>query len=978
MSLFQLCSIALGLTAIVAVAGCGATQESRSSQANYASSSLKDAGSSGSPIDEVSSSAVSSASVSSNVGSTVSSVPSVGSAIDIIQDYCTSCHFDTHMQWQNYTTDALWLNAQNAKGESYINELDPENSLLLKRMTFYRMGAKDMPVDNANQAEPFTLAHYQKVHDWVIALAGRTVEPVGDNSVKVSQVFDEDGLELALECSPVSAQPLEVLISDPERFNTSTIAGYEGIKVRAEGASSADIAALTDVTADDSFWLTGEGLDIWESKIYFNALSTAVTHAGDINMTLDIHQVEGLSHEFAKVGLLVSSTDDLTGELVFVHWAGQHGLAEDSGEAKLDTYRQIEKNIDTSVPTTLPVRLKVVYENDKLKVGACYNCDSPAVGLPKKFNFKPKRIYIVASSHAQTPLKARLSLIDGQASKGSFKTVHTATVDCTSGVARLNVPSTALANLERLLVEVRRGDTLVAGASPIKAYSESASCAAQGALLEPKLRRLSELQIKNSVVDIFGDIFNENVWPELEDGAKLIGMNSNADKLNINNINFERMLDFSKAMIETLVTQHPVITACADETSETCVTSILTAYGKRLWRRPLTSDELAAFTLALNNINGNTEKLEFTLHALVLSSNFLFRSEIGVLLDGTMQYQLTNFEVVAVLSYALLNSTPDDELLELASQAAAISRPQLEAQVTRLFQSPNASASMMEVYKDYLKLDLVRSRPKDESLGFSDDVRHDLLDSAELMLIDNIEKNRSFTDVFSGSRYAVNSKTASVFGVDYRDSEQGWVDIDSAQRSGLFNHPAFLAVHSTLAKSGIVKRGVFTLEQLLCQELPDPPGDVMPVPLPEGVDPSVTSERELLQLTHSAQAACIGCHQVIDPAGFGFENFDTIGRYRTVEKGSVPIDASGVMDNIGSYVLSYGTSAEFSRELINSPQLKTCVATRFLENFLGQELAPSDCEAAKYNDLIDANGSAVKDLLLSLIQLESFTRRELK
>ncbi|WP_054113057.1 DUF1588 domain-containing protein [Marinagarivorans algicola] len=978
MSPFQICSIALGLTAVIAVTGCGATQESRSSQANNVSSSLNDSNSSRSQINEASSSAMSSASVSSNTDSTTSSMPSLGSAIDILQGYCTSCHFDTHMQWENYTTDALWLNAQNAKGESYINELDPENSLLLKRMTFYRMGAKDMPMDNANQTEPFTRAHYQKVHDWVVALAGRTVEPVGDDSVKVSQVFDENGLKLALECSAVSAQPLEVLISDPERFNASTIAGYEGIKVRAEGESSVGIQALTDVAADDSFWLTGAGLDIWESKIYFNALSTAITHNGDINMTLDVHQVEGLSHEFAKVGLLVSSSDDLTGELVFVHWAGQHGLAEDSGEAKLDTYRQIEKNIDTSVATTLPVRLKVVYENETLKVGGCYHCDSPAVGLPKKFNFKPKRIYIVASSHAPTPLKARLSLIDGQASKDSFKTVHTATADCTSGAARLSIPSAALANLERLRIEVRRGETLVAGASPIKSYSANASCAAQGALLEPKLRRLSELQIKNSVVDIFGNIFNDNVWPKLEDGAKLIGMNSNADKLNINNINFERMLDFSKAMTETLLAQHPVITACARETDEVCVTTVLTTYGKRLWRRPLSTDELAAFTSALNNITGNAEKLAFTLHALVLSSNFLFRSEIGVLLDGTAQYELTNFEVVAVLSYALLNSTPDDELLELASQTAAISRSQLEEQVTRLFQSPNASASMMEVYKDYLKLDLVRSRPKDESLGFSDDIRRDLLDSAELMLIDNIEKNRSFTNVFSGSRYVVNDKTADIFGVDYRDSQQGWVDIDSAQRSGLFNHPAFLAVHSTLAKSGIVKRGVFTLEQLLCQELPDAPGDVMPVPLPEGIDPSITSERELLQLTHSAQAACIGCHQVIDPAGFGFENFDTIGRYRTVEKGSVPIDASGVMDNIGRYVLSYGTSAEFSRELIDSPQLKACVATRFLENFLGQELAPSDCEATKYNDLIDASGSAVQDLLLSLIQLESFTRRELK
>jgi hypothetical protein len=282
----------------------------------------------------------------------------------------------------------------------------------------------------------------------------------------------------------------------------------------------------------------------------------------------------------------------------------------------------------------------------------------------------------------------------------------------------------------------------------------------------------------------------------------------------------------------------------------------------------------------------------------------------------------------------------------------------------------------MEVYKDYLKLDLVLTRPKDASFAFTDSVRSDALTSAERQLSDSIATNPRFTNVFMGNEFYLNKNIAYLFNTSSTSTNLQKTTLNSAERQGVLNHPAFLAVHSTLNQSGIVKRGVFTLEQLLCQELPDPPGDVMPVPTPEGIDPHTTSERDLLQITHSSQAACFGCHQVIDPAGFGFENFDAIGRYRTTEKTNVPIDASGELNSVGAHILRYTTSAEYAEALASSPQMQECVAHRFLESFLGQDLTHNSCELKKYRTLLDGSTGTVKDLLLSLVQLESFSKRQ--
>ncbi|MDZ7925512.1 MAG: DUF1588 domain-containing protein [Marinagarivorans sp.] len=969
----SLAAMSAGLLLLTACSGVD--DKSRSSATVTASSSIKTASSS-------TKASVSSLPLSSSAS--VSSLAAVGSpssapalqktALAIIEEQCTSCHFGLHKGWGNYKTDADWLAAQTTLGVSYIDHLNPKNSLLLTRMKYYGAMNSTMPLDNAAAPEAFTRAHYDVIEAWIKSLALPDAEPVGDGSVALSNaVYSELGVSASLVCGNPD-ETLSISLNNPSKIARSGIGAYGGVMARASGVTTTASANLAAVADDGVVTLRGEGLDIWDKSVFFNALSSPVVN-GEVDLTLDVLGVEGVAHDFAKVGLLVSSTDDLSGQLVFVHWAGKHGLAEDSGTGVLDQYRQIAANPNgTTVLTPTPARLRIAYENNTLKIGACLGCESPPMGLPKTFNFVPKRIYIVASSHAESAIQARLSLRDAYAQAGQYERLASQKVTCVDGEATVHFSPEATTGLSVLQLGVVRADETVASTRVVKAFSDGASCELQDELLAPTLRRLSESQIKNSMVAVFGDIFARDIWPSMDDGAKLIGMNAMADKLNINNLNFERLYDTVAAVSTTLLAKHTTVMNCAMASSDACVADFVRDYGKRLWRRPLTTAEVAQFTSTYTSLSGNPRKLDFAVQSLLLSAHFLFRSEIGVLVEGAQA--LSNYEMVSVLSYSVVNSTPDDTLLTLAAKTTPLTRAELSAQIDRLFMDPRANQAMMEVYKDYLKLDLVMSRPKEASLNFTDAVRRDVLASAEKMLESKITHNPNYMSVFGGSEYFLNNNTASLFGQTASHSDFKAVAIDSDERVGILNHPAFLSVHSTLSSSGIVKRGVFVLEQLLCQELPDPPGDVMPVPIPGGIDPERTSERELLKITHSAQAACVGCHQIIDPAGFGFENFDVIGRYRTREKNNVTIDASGVLDNVGEYVLRYDTSAQFANQLMASPQMQSCVSRRFLESFLGQEVELSACELKKYQGLLQSNGGSVKDLLTSLIQLESFGKRQ--
>lgn len=799
---------------------------------------------------------------------------------------------------------------------------------------------------------------------------GAAEGPVTVNPVE----FDEDGLKLELVCAEGQSD-LTVKVTNPDGEATAEPASYfTPVISNEDGLKPLDMSSVIKLAKEDLLVLEGQGIDIWDKTLHFRGISTEVVN-GQLDMTLTIEDVVNVQHDFAKVGILASSTNDLSGDLIFLHWSGAAGLAEDSGIGALDQYELLLENPVEGIKTPIPTKLRLAYEDGQLRVGGCYACGEPAMQDAAEINFEPKRAFIVVSSHDVEAIEAKVRVHDTYGPKTDSETVYESVLSCEDAVSGIQLSEADLQGIDELQVEIYQANNLVGQQTLARTFSAAASCANQDQLLQPQVRRLSQVQIKNALTDTFGNIFDARIWPQMEDGAKLIGMNTMADKLNVNSLNFERLYQSSRNIVSTLLVEHADIKGCAESASDECLTELALEYGPKVWRRPLSDDEMAGLYTGFEAAGSNAEALEFMFNSFILSSNFLFRTELGYEADGFAQ--LSNYEIVSLLSFTVWNSTPDQALLTLASKSTPITEAELKAQVDRMFADPRANQALLEIYKDYLKLDLVLTRSKSEEFGFTDAVRRDLLSSAEKMLLDNIQSGGHYLDVFSGDNFYVNETIAEFFNTTSSSSTLEPVALDNTQRSGVLNHPAFLSVHSTLTQSGIVQRGVFALEQLLCKEIPDPPGEVMGLPVPADVDSSLISERELLQITHSNQPACAGCHQFIDPAGFGFENFDVVGRYRETEKGGVAIDASGMLSGVGEHVLSYNTSAEYARALTESPQMNHCVSQRFLEHYLSQELATNSCELTKYQSLLSKSDEGMKDLLYALISLESFGKRKL-
>ena len=362
-------------------------------------------------------------------------------------------------------------------------------------------------------------------------------------------------------------------------------------------------------------------------------------------------------------------------------------------------------------------------------------------------------------------------------------------------------------------------------------------------------------------------------------------------------------------------------------------------------------------------------------HILLASPHLLYRTELGVLDESLAS--LTDYEIASALSYALWNGPPDDELFDIAAGGALHDEATLLSQVQRLTDDERYVEALTEFYIDYLKLDTLLTKTKLPSLGLTPEVRAALIAGArEDIRATFRQSGATLADPFASQAAHINSLTAPFFGMTSGSAALQSVALPPSERHGVLTHPAFLSVHAGEGESGIVKRGVFTLEQLLCFGLGSPPDNVTPLTeLPPGFDPANETSRRVLFVQHTSQAACIGCHQIIDPAGAGYENFDAAGRYRTTEKAAnLPIDASGEL-RIGEEVLTFANSVEYAQGLAGSQGLRSCLAERFATYLFGGP--PNDVERYRFVDAVREASPDIKRIAELLVASPSFIQREL-
>ena len=259
----------------------------------------------------------------------------------------------------------------------------------------------------------------------------------------------------------------------------------------------------------------------------------------------------------------------------------------------------------------------------------------------------------------------------------------------------------------------------------------------------------------------------------------------------------------------------------------------------------------------------------------------------------------------------------------------------------------------MTVYPQWT--DALKASMNNESLAFIDNVAF----QGDGALSTFLTANYSFID----------QTLAPVYGVSGATAAATKIQLDATQRAGLLTQSAFLTVTGASDGSNPVKRGRKVYERLLCGTLPPPPPNVPPpAPASQG---GTTRQRFAV---HDTQACAKGCHSIMDPLGFAFENYDGLGQYRTTDNGQ-PVDATGQVTLDGSSK-SFKNAIELSALLANSNDVRSCFVTQWAKFAFSRASEPAD--AASLNDAFAAFSKAsftVRDLLVSIAKSRSFNYR---
>lgn len=405
-----------------------------------------------------------------------------------------------------------------------------------------------------------------------------------------------------------------------------------------------------------------------------------------------------------------------------------------------------------------------------------------------------------------------------------------------------------------------------------------------------------------------------------------------------------------------------------------CFQEVIETVGRRLFRRPLAGEEIAAY-LGLQAFavednpyveNDFYTAVELFLRSVLQDPEFLYRIEVGTATGEDGVFALTSHEIAARMSYLLWGSTPDDALLDAADQDALLAAGERRAQVGRLLADERAREQLHRFHAMWLGY---RGVPHGAELVAAFDLE-------TTKLIDRLvfDEPASYLELFRFGQTYLTSFLAEHYGLPAPEGGEGWVDYGDSGRAGILSHGSVLSAFGKFADTSPTQRGIFIQTRLLCNVIPPPPANV-DVDQPPGEGGDAVCKYDRYAAHRDSSLSCASCHEQIDPVGFGLENYDIAGRYREHDDGhpECPIDGQGELTGHGSF----RGPAELGELLIASGALDDCVVRQWSSFALGRPL--NDAEAAMVEGLrssFEGSGYALTELVASFVESDAFALRK--
>jgi hypothetical protein len=507
------------------------------------------------------------------------------------------------------------------------------------------------------------------------------------------------------------------------------------------------------------------------------------------------------------------------------------------------------------------------------------------------------------------------------------------------------------------------------GKMPPSGPSNPPAPASASAAVAP-MRRLTRTQYRNTIRDLLG-------VADAVDVSALPGDDAIGDRFHSNTVTPLQAIDVGKyadageAIATRAVANLAALVPCdARAPDPACVRGFIESFGKRAYRRPLTSAE-ADLMQAVYGAGGDfAGGIRLLLAAVLQSPKFLYLPERVPATAGKI-VGVDGWALASRLSYFLLDSMPDQGLFAAAEAGKLATADQVATEAARLMGDARFRDTLATFHEEWLQLDTLPGTEKDPMLYASwTPALREALGEETRRFVQYVftEGDSSLGTLLTAPFSFLSGPLYQHYGVTGSGATWTRVDLPASQRAGLLTQAGLLSTLAHDNRTSFILRGKMVREALFCQ----PPLTVPPdVPAEPKVDPNASARARSEQ--HRQDPACASCHDLFDPIGFAFENYDAAGRWRTTDSAGA-IDARVTLSHTRALDgKSAGNAIELVKLLAGADEVRDCVARQWMRFALGRDDAtedePSLAVAVK---AFERGGGKLPDLVAALVRSDSF------
>ena len=395
------------------------------------------------------------------------------------------------------------------------------------------------------------------------------------------------------------------------------------------------------------------------------------------------------------------------------------------------------------------------------------------------------------------------------------------------------------------------------------------------------LRRLTHQQYDNTVRDLLKDLSNPAAQFPPEDFVN--GFKNQYQALSVSPILAEAYSRAGEQLAASAFRRGDSrgLIPCkpSSDTDVACAAQFVRTFGLKAFRRPLETEEQTRYLAIFKGEKTFFAGAQAVIETMLQSPAFLFW------LEETPNRKWKPYARASRLSYFLWDSTPDDSLLESAARGELNTADEMERVARRMLDDPKARDGVNEFVAEWLRFDRALTASRERRLYplFSRELALAMTEEARRFIGDLVWNDRNFMEAFTAPYSFINSDLAAIYKLPPPSRDFQRVEFpQESERAGLLGQALFLTLSSKPDETAPTGRGLFIREQFLCQQVPPPPPGV-DTNLPPVEESKPVTNRERLAM-HTTNQMCAGCHNLIDPIGFGFEKFDAIGARREKHK----------------------------------------------------------------------------------------------